>query len=249
MAAEDERLEEWAGKTIMVFCAHQDDEIQLTGTMALLKKNGNRVIIVYYTNGNKGTQDPEMTSELLARIRKREAETANGLIGIPAADLIFLGHDDGELEYVPRKELCGQVARLIRMHRPDVVFSFDPGEKFEQWHKTDHRTAAFNTVDAARAANYHLYYPEHLLIEELKPFRVREFFYFGSREPNYDVDVSEFIERKLDASAAHVSQRGASQLKYAPEMTLEEKEAHEKRKADARGQTHFEHFRRGGTAY
>lgn len=249
MQPNEDRIENWTGKTIMVFCAHQDDEIQITGTMALLVKNGNRVIIVYYTNGNKGTQDLDMTSERLARIRKKEAETANGLIGIPPEDLIFMGHDDGELEYVPKKELCGQAARLIRMHRPDVMLSFDPGEKFEQWHKTDHRTAAFNTVDAARAANYHLYYPEHLLVENLEPFRVTEFFYFGSREPNYTVDVSEFIAQKLDASAAHVSQRGAAQQKYAPQMTPGEKEALETRKAEARGKQHLEQFRRGGTSY
>ena len=179
-----------------------------------------------------------MTSEGLARIRKKEAETANALLGIPPDDLIFLGHDDGELEYVPKKMLCGQAARLIRLHRPDVVMSFDPGRQFEQWHKTDHRTAAFNTVDAARAANYHLYYPEHLLVEGLKPFRVQEFFYFSSHEPNVDVDVSAFIELKLDASAAHVSQRGAAQQKYAPEMTPAEKEALAKRKAEARGKQH-----------
>ena len=119
MADDDGRLEQWSGKTIMVVCAHQDDEIQLTGTMAMLIRNGNRILIVYYTNGNKGTQDLEMTSERLARIRKAEAEAANGLVGIPREDLIFLGHDDGELEYVPRKELCGQVARLIRMYRPE----------------------------------------------------------------------------------------------------------------------------------
>ncbi len=249
MAVNEERLEDWQGKTIMVFCAHEDDEIQLTGTMALLKKNGNRVLIVYYTNGNKGTHDLEMTSEHLARIRKKEAETANAFIGIPPEDLIFLGHDDGELEYVPKKELCGQVARLIRMHRPDYVFSFDPGREYEQWHKTDHRTAAFNTVDAARAAYYHLYYPEQLLVEDLKPFRVSEFFYFGSREPNCEVDISEFIELRMDASAAHVSQRGAAMRKYSPEMQPEEKATLQKNKAEARGGKHFEKFRQGGASY
>ena len=57
------------------------------------------------------------------------------------------------------------------------------------------------------------------------------------------------IELKLDASAKHVSQRGAAQRQYAPEMTPEEKEALLTRKEEAKGQKHIEHFRRGGTSY
>ncbi|MBN1669453.1 MAG: PIG-L family deacetylase [Kiritimatiellae bacterium] len=249
MSEQEDRLEEWKGRTLMVFCAHPDDEIQISGTLALLVKNGNRVIVVLYTNGNKGTQDLEMTSERLAAIRKQEEEAASALIGIPSEDILWLGYDDGELEYADRKTLCGRAARLLRLHRPDTVFCFDPGRQFEQWHKTDHRTAAFNTVDAARAAAYHLYYPEHLLYEGLKPFRVREFFYFGSHEPNYEVDVSAFYELRLRAGAAHVSQRGAAQSTYAASPTAAEKKALEERIQAAKGQKQIERFRRGGTSY
>ena len=249
MTEQTDRIENWKDKTIMICCAHPDDDIRSTGTLAKLVKNGNKVIVVMYTNGNKGSQDLEMTSERLAQIRKKEEEAACDLIGIPCENIHWLGYDDGELEYAEPKQLCGKVARLIRMHRPDAVFSFDPGREFEQWHKTDHRTAAFNTVDAARAAAYHLYYPEHLLYEALKPFKVSEFVFFDTREPNCEVDVSEEIEQKLLASAAHVSQRGAANRKYAPERTAEEEDALQQRIADAKGKNHTESFRRGGTRY
>jgi LmbE family N-acetylglucosaminyl deacetylase len=249
MSDKEDGLEELTGKTIMVFCAHADDDISITGTLAKLVKNGNNVTIVMYTNGNKGSHDLEMTSERLARIRKKEAEEACAVIGIKPESIIWMGYDDGELEYANAKILCGKAARLIRKYRPDFVFCFDPGRQYEQWHKTDHRTAAFNTVDGARAAAYHLYYPEHLLYEGLKPFRVREFFYFGSREPNYEVDVSDAIELKLLARSKHVSQHGAAHSKYSPTMTEEEQQDLKKRIEEAKGKKHVEHFRRGGTSY
>jgi len=249
MSDTSDRLEEWTGKTIMVFCAHPDDDMSCSGTMAKLAKNGNNVIIVMYTNGNKGSHDLEMTSEKLAKIRKTEEEGACAVIGIKPESIIWMGYDDGELEYADRKELCAKTARLIRKYRPDTVLCFDPGRQYEQWHKTDHRTAAFNTVDAARASAYHLYFPEHLPYEGLKPFMVGDFFYFGSREPNYEVDISDVIELKLRSISKHVSQFGAAHMKYSPTKTPEELDTLEKNIEEAKGKKHVEKFRRGGTSY
>src|SRR5436190_3298488 len=142
-------IDKLEGKTILVFTPHPDDELfGAGGTIALLNRHHNRVLIVIYTNDNKGSFDLEMTSERLARIRKAEEEAAMTALGIPKESIIWLGYNDGELEYAEPKALCGQGAKLIRKHRPDVVFSIDPGEWYERWHKSDHRMAAFNTIDA-----------------------------------------------------------------------------------------------------
>src|SRR5438034_9565699 len=152
-----ERLENYTNKTVLIFTPHPDDDtFAVGGTMALLAKNKNRVFVVIYTNDNKGSYDQDMTSERLARIRKAEEEASCAVLGIPKEDIIWLGHDDGELEYVPPKMLCGQVTKIIRQYRPDAVLAVDPGEWYERWHKTDHRMAAFNTIDAVRAAEFHL---------------------------------------------------------------------------------------------
>jgi len=248
--SDENRLEEMHGKTILAFFAHPDDDAYYcSGTLAKLVKNGNNVIIVIYTNGNKGTHDLEMTSERLAQIRKKEEEEACAVIGINPENIIWMGYDDGELEYANAKELCGKAARLIRKYRPDVVLCFDPGREYRQWHKTDHSMAAFNTVDGARAAAYHLYYPEHLLYEGLKPFMVKEFFHYASNEPNYEVDVSDVIELKLLSQSKHVSQQGSAHYKYSPAMTEEEQQELKKRIEEAKGKKHVEMFRRGGTSY
>jgi N-acetylglucosamine malate deacetylase 1 len=103
-----ERIEQWKGKTVMVFTPHPDDDLfGCGGTLALLAKNGNSIIIVIYTNDNKGSFDLEMTSERLARIRKAEEEAAMQVLGIPKANIHWMGYDDGELEYAEPKALCG----------------------------------------------------------------------------------------------------------------------------------------------
>lgn len=218
----NDRIENLTEKTILVFTPHPDDEtFSMGGTLALLARQGNTIHIVIYTNDNKGSLDLEMTSERLARIRRTEEEKSCKILGIPSDNIHWLGYEDGDLEYADPFTLRGRVARLIKMYRPDVIFSPDPGSKWNQWHKTDHRMAANITTDAFIAAEWHLYYPQHLLDEDLQPFSVVDVYYYYSQEPNYEVDVSDTFDLKILASAAHVSQFEPSTSKYSSDMSDE----------------------------
>src|SRR6266550_3813988 len=222
-----ERLENYTNKTVLIFTPHPDDDtFAVGGTMALLAKNKNRVVVVIYTNDNKGSYDQDMASERLARIRKAEEEASCGVLGIPSENVIWLGHDDGELEYVPPKMLCGQVTKIIRQYRPDAVLAVDPGEWYERWHKTDHRMAAFNTIDAVRAAEFWLYFPNQRLQRGLQAYRVPEmyFFYPAPQEANYWVNIEGVAQLKFDAASKQVSQFEPAVNKYradwdAPDLT------------------------------
>ena len=247
--APSDRIETWRGKTVLVFSPHPDDDLfGAGGTLALLTRNGNRVIIVLYTNDNKGSFDLEMTSERLARIRKAEEEAAMGLLGIPKENIHWMGYEDGELEYAEPKMLCGRAAKYIRQFRPDVVFSIDPGEWYDRWHKTDHRMAAFNTADAIRAAEFHLYYPEHLLVDGLAPYKVPlMMFYYAESEANYWVDITEVIDLKAEAVSRHVSQFEPSISRYRPDWepnTLRQFLQGVKARATQRNGRYVEAFRR-----
>ena len=218
-----EDINDWRGKTVMFIGAHPDDEVGCLGTFAKLIKNGNTVYIVHLTSGNKGSRDLEMTSERLARIRKKEDIEANGIIGIPEENIFFVGYDDGMLEYVPEKELAEKLCRFVRKYRPDALFLFDSGSTWMQWHKTDHRMAAFVALDAARASAYHLYFPHHLIYENLQPFTVVDYFFRASAEPNFKVDITDVAELKFQAACKHTSQWGKGNFKYTgPEMDPED---------------------------
>src|SRR6266550_9366410 len=86
-----ERLENYTNKTVLVFTPHPDDDtFAVGGTMALLAKNKNRVVVVIYTNDNKGSYDQHMTSKHLARIRKAEEETSCAILGVLKENIIWL---------------------------------------------------------------------------------------------------------------------------------------------------------------
>ena len=212
------RVEDLRGKTVLLFTPHPDDDTFCCGgTLALLAKNGNKVHIVIYTNDDKGSYDPEMTSERLAKIRKAEEEEACRILGIPKENITWLQFHDGMLEYASPKDLVEQVAGLIRKHRPDLVMAPDPGAETVRWHKTDHRMAASATIDGIRAAEWHLYFPNQRLHQGLEPWKVAmELYYYAGKDANYDIPIDEFFEKKLDASAAHVSQFEPSLSRYRP---------------------------------
>lgn len=218
----EQRVEKYVNKSILVFTPHPDDEtFAMGGTLALLSKNQNNIQIIIYTNDNKGSKDLMMTREKLAQIRRTEEEEACRILGIPAGQIHWLGYEDGDLEYADPRVLRGRIARYIKLFRPDVVFCPDPGNQWVQWHKTDHRMAANITQDAFIAAEWHLYYPQHYLDENLEPFSVPEVYYYYSQRPNYEVDISETFILKARASAAHVSQFEPSTSNYTPEMSDE----------------------------
>ncbi len=102
---------------------------------------------------------------------------------------------------------------IIRRVRPDVVMSIDPGSTNVRWHKTDHRMSANNTIDAIRAAEWHLYFPNHLLHEHLQPWKVPHevYFYVTPQDANYWVNIDSTADLKLEA-ALRTSANGNHQL-------------------------------------
>jgi len=244
LSAQPQRLEEMHGKTILVFTPHPDDDVfGAGGTIALLNRNHNKVYIVVYTNDNKGSYDPDMTSERLARIRRAEQEVSEGLLGTPKENILWMGYDDGMLEYAPQPKLTEEATAIIRRIRPDVLLSVDPGEWYERWHKTDHRMAAFNTIDAVRAAEFWLYFPNQKLQQGLEPYRVPEmyFFYPSPQEANYWVNIESVSDLKLEAAAKQVSQFEPSVNKYRPDWDPKdlEKAKEEMRKEQPKKDGHY----------
>jgi LmbE family N-acetylglucosaminyl deacetylase len=248
--AQETRLEELHNKTILVFTPHPDDDVfGAGGTIALLNRNHNKVLIVVYTNDDKGSYDPDMSSQRLAGIRRAEQETSEGLLGTPKENIMWMGYDDGMLEYAAQPKLTEEATAIIRRVRPDVLLSVDPGEWYERWHKTDHRMAAFNTIDAVRAAEFWLYFPNQRLQQGLQPYKVPEmyFFYPSPQEANYFVNIEGVAELKFESATKQVSQFEPAVNKYRPDWTAEDlkKAKDEMRKEQPKKDGHYvEAFRR-----
>jgi LmbE family N-acetylglucosaminyl deacetylase len=244
LSAQTFQLEKSENKTILLFTPHPDDDtFCCAGTLAILAKRHNNIHIFIYTNDDKGSYDLEMTSQRLARIRKAEEEAACKIVGIPKENIHWLQFHDGMLEYANPLDLVEEVTKIIRTYRPDVVMTIDPGSEYVRWHKTDHRMAANNTIDAIRASEFHLYFPNQLLHDGLKPWLVpvEAYFYVTPQDANYWVNIDDQVDLKLAAAAAHVSQFSPAMEKYRSDWDPKDLEAM-KRGLGARGTKKDGHY-------
>jgi len=187
----------------MVITAHADDaEYGIAGTVTKWTREGKEVIYVVATNGNKGSNDPEMKPERLAEIREQEQLAAAKLLGVNK--VIFLRHEDQSLEDTPefRKELVS----LIRRHRPEIVATSDPYRRYI-WHR-DHRITGQAVLDAVFPyARDRWAYPD-LTEQGLEPHKVKEVLLWGAEEPNYFSDITDTFNIKMAALRCHHSQVG-----------------------------------------
>jgi LmbE family N-acetylglucosaminyl deacetylase len=190
-------------KRAMAVYAHPDDvDFGCSGTLASWIERGTHVTYCVITSGQKGTWDPALTGKQMADIREREQRAAGEVIGVKG--FVFLGHEDGELEV--SMALRGEVCRVIREHKPDVVFTNDPWGHYQT--HPDHRVAGWSGLDAVIAARDHLFFPEQLRGGKLKKHRVSRVFLFGTREPNVWFDISGTFDKKIAALQKHGSQLG-----------------------------------------
>lgn len=185
---------------VLIFVAHPDDETACGGTIAKLTGEGNEVVQVMATNGDKGTHDRTVTPEAITAIRKKEMEKAAEVLGI--SNVIWLGFSDGTLEE-NTFALKEKAFKVIRQEKPDAVISFDPWKRWDP--HSDHRTIGFAAVEAAYLADSHWYYPEHF-DEGLETHDVKETYLFHTDEPNYTVDIQDTFDLKKKAADEHQSQ-------------------------------------------
>src|SRR5438552_17958104 len=145
-----------------------------------------------------------------------------GELGIPGEHYINLGYDDGLLEFEDRKAVVEKLVRLIRTIRPDVLLAFDPGKRYQRWHKSDHRAAAYLAADAARAAMWRLLFEGQITQEGLKEYMIPEYLFFNEYDygdENITVDISDFVEKKVSAGAKYISQFGPGWKNYKPDLS------------------------------
>jgi len=215
----DVPVEKWTKKTIMLIGAHADDDALSHGTLALLQAHGNQVYVVTLTTGNVGTQDPKLSRTQLAEIRRKEELAALAELGIPGEHYINLGYDDGLLEFEDRKAVVENLVRWIRKLRPDVLMAWDPGKNYQRWHKSDHRAAAYLSADAARAAMWRLLFEGQITQEGLHEYMVPEYLLYNDYDHNDEntwVDISDYVEKKVNAFSHYASQYGPGWKNYNP---------------------------------
>ncbi|HSQ83287.1 MAG TPA: PIG-L deacetylase family protein [Desulfobacterales bacterium] len=186
---------------IMVITAHPDDsEFGTAGSVAKWILEGKRVVYVICTSGDKGTDNPDIPSHQLAKIREKEQEDAAKVLGV--SDVVFLGYPDQGLEDTP--DFRKAIVRQIRTYKPEMVVTSDPYRRYI-WHR-DHRITGQVVLDAVYPyARDRLAYPD-IIKEGLMPHKVKKILFFGTEDVNLRIDITETFHFKLEALRCHKSQ-------------------------------------------
>jgi LmbE family N-acetylglucosaminyl deacetylase len=196
-----------AERVLAIFPHPDDAEFSCGGTIARWASEGKAITLCIVTDGDRGSDDPEMTPALLGEIRHREQLDAARILGVK--DVIFMGRQDGTI--VHDLDLRRDLTRIARKVRPDVVITDDPSRYWfgnEYINHPDHRATAEAALAAAfPAAGNRLYFPE-LLVEGLEPYKIKQFYVSSPVDADTFVDISDHMDTKIKALRAHASQMG-----------------------------------------
>jgi N-acetylglucosamine malate deacetylase 1 len=180
---------------VLVLAAHPDDEVLGMGaTIALHAGRGDQVRIVVVTDGSS-TQYPG-DEETKAR-KEQEALSAAAELGIE--DYVHLDLPDMRLDTLAHVELNAVVEEHVRDLEPSVVYTVQPDVNLDHRMLFDAVAVATRPTPGHAVRRLLTYAPTSST--EWTPAAVNWFV------PNWYVDVSETLERKVAAFAHYVTER------------------------------------------
>ncbi|WHY65490.1 bacillithiol biosynthesis deacetylase BshB1 [Neobacillus sp. SuZ13] len=175
---------------VLAFGAHADDvEIGMAGTIAKFTSEGKRVGICDLT-------DADLSSNGNVELRKLEAAKAAEVLKVSCRT--SLGFPDRGLFL--KEEYIREIARVIRKTKPQIVFA----PYFEDRHP-DHGNCASLVEEAVFSAGIRKYVTEG---NEPAHRVERVYFYMinGFHKPDFVIDISQYIDKKLQALREYKSQ-------------------------------------------
>lgn len=185
-------------RRVLAVTAHQDDlELFVGGTLRLLALAGSSLTIVVATGGDQ----QYLAERTLEQIREQEELDAGNIIGYDTVK--FLSFTDLELSRNPYFERS--LERVWNDAHPDLVITFDPTAPYISAVHPDHLAVGRIVLNIVRS------------LKSAAPAVV----FYGSRDPNILVDISQVIEDKTQAIACHRSQLYGFKRLYNVAMRLQ----------------------------
>jgi len=191
---------------ILVVTAHPDDvDFGFAGSVATWTDAGIDVTYCIVTDGAAGGFDESVSRAQMAELRRAEQTAAAKIVGV--TDLEFLAYPDGRVE--PTLDLRRDLSRVIRQTRPHRVVMPSPERNYERIYAShpDHLAVGEATLCAVYPDARNPFAHRELRDEGYEPWTVPEVWIGGvAQSPNQYVDITETIDRKIEALKCHVSQ-------------------------------------------
>lgn len=178
---------------ILAFGAHPDDvELSCGGTIAKEVSLGKKVGIVDLTRGELGTRGN-------AEIRDRESKQAASILGVSTRE--NLGFRDGFFRNDEAHQL--EIIKILRKYKPKVVLCNAQTDRH-----IDHGRAASLVHDACFLSG--LRKIETVINDKpqkiWRPSQVYHYMQWNNDPCDFVVDVSEFMDKKMESILAYSSQ-------------------------------------------
>jgi len=178
---------------ILAFGAHPDDvELGCGGTIAKEIANGKKVGIIDLTRGELGTRGDSET-------RDKESSDASKILGLEIRE--NLGFRDGFFINDEIHQL--EVIKMIRKYKPETVLCNAQDDRH-----IDHPKGAELVSDACFLSGLRKIITElnGSNQSEWRPKNVYHYIQWKNSSPDFLIDISGFIEKKLQAIQAYSSQ-------------------------------------------
>lgn len=181
---------------VLAVGAHPDDlEIYCYGTLAKYAKLGHRVFMCSVANGNLGHK--EILPDELAKIRRDEAQRSAQLIHAVHMDL-----DIGDLK-INSNDVSQQekMVEVIRIAQPDIIITHNPDD-----YMPDHCETSKLVFYASFASSCPNYQTTTRYYDPVVPIYYMESAGGMGFIPEEYVDISDYLDIKLEAIRCHRSQ-------------------------------------------
>ncbi len=178
---------------ILAFGAHPDDvELGCAGTIAKAIANGKKVGIIDLTRGELGTRGS-------AEIRDKEATEAAKILEIHVRE--NLAFRDGFFVNDEKHQI--EIIKQIRKYQPEIVLC----NAIDDRH-IDHAKGSKLVSDACFLSGLRRIETEHQGIkqEAWRPKLVYHYIQWKNIEPDFVVDITGFMDKKIEAVKAYKSQ-------------------------------------------
>jgi len=179
---------------VLALAAHPDDvELSCGGTVALMVRQGYKVGVVDFTEGELGSRGTPA-------LRREEAAAAAAILGLSARE--NLGLPDGDIANT--KENQRQVVRVLRRYRPHVLLINAPDCRHP-----DHPAAAQLATSAVFYAGLRKMETQEDDGSPQAPWRPHHVLHYMQTipfEPTFVVDVTETWAQRIEALQAFRSQ-------------------------------------------
>ncbi len=178
---------------ILAFGAHPDDvELGCSGTLAKEISKGKKIGIIDLTRGELGTRGS-------AEIRDTEAAKAAKILQVDIRenlnmrDGFFINDETHQLEII----------KMIRKYRPEIVLCNAVDDRHIDHPKGSHLVSDACFLSGLRRIETEL---DNEKQEAWRPKQVYHYIQWKNLEPDFVVDISGFMETKMEAILAYDSQ-------------------------------------------